>query len=259
MTRFSQFPLSMTPWPTSGLRQVSVNSFGYGGSNAHCVLNDAFNYLKARGISGKHSTASIPPGPEKPCSDPSTKNSSAYALARTPKVFVWSAANEECVRRLACLYKDFLSKLPSSISQCSDAYLDHLAYTMSNKRSSLSWKSYVVADSCATLQQKFASCLSKPLRSSSSLTLSFLFTGQGAQWVGMGIGLVMYPVFRESLRRSEGNLRALGCHWSLMGELGSLRIHGAITYIKQTGSRQESRPTTSTTPPLHNLCVPHYR
>ena len=199
-----------------------MNSFGYGGSNAHCVLNDAFNYLKIRGIRGKHCTVPIPPRPEEHCSDPLSRKHGESTLAQTPKVFVWSAANEDSVRQLASLYNRFLSTLPLSGVQCSDAYLDHLAYTMSNKRSSLPWKSYVVADSCETLQQKLGSCLSKPLRSSSSLTLSFLFTGQGAQWVGMGKDLVMYPVFRESLRRSEDSLRNLGCQMSLIGEQRSL-------------------------------------
>lgn len=50
----------MTPWPTDGLRRASVNSFGYGGSNAHCVLDDTFNYLKLRGIKARHCTARLP-------------------------------------------------------------------------------------------------------------------------------------------------------------------------------------------------------
>ncbi|EED13647.1 polyketide synthase, putative [Talaromyces stipitatus ATCC 10500] len=29
----------MTPWPTNRLRRVSINSFGYGGANAHCILD----------------------------------------------------------------------------------------------------------------------------------------------------------------------------------------------------------------------------
>ena len=207
-----------------------MNSFGYGGSNTHCVLNDAFNYLKLRGIGGKHGTARLPPRPEEPCSDPLSHKDGKYTLVQTAKVFVWSAANEDGVRRLAGLYNEFLSRGPLSGRQRSGAYLDHLAYTLSNKRSSLPWKSYIVADSFETLQQKLASCLSKPLRSSSSLTLSFLFTGQGAQWVGMGKDLVTYPIFRESLHRSEGCLRILGCQMSLIGEQRSLQNYIKISH-----------------------------
>jgi hypothetical protein len=31
-------------------------SFGYGGGNAHCVLDDAYHYLKEHGLSGGHNT-----------------------------------------------------------------------------------------------------------------------------------------------------------------------------------------------------------
>ncbi|CRK32869.1 hypothetical protein BN1723_018500, partial [Verticillium longisporum] len=33
-------PVSLRPWP-KGKRFVSVNNFGFGGSNAHCVLEKA--------------------------------------------------------------------------------------------------------------------------------------------------------------------------------------------------------------------------
>lgn len=50
---FEQFPLELIPWPTTGLRRVSVNSFGFGGTNAHAVLDDAHHYLKLRDISSQ--------------------------------------------------------------------------------------------------------------------------------------------------------------------------------------------------------------
>src|SRR5579862_9633917 len=58
-----QFPLSATPWPTSGLRRASVSSFGFGGSNSHIVLDDAYNFLRMRNLHGNHNTVHEPPTP----------------------------------------------------------------------------------------------------------------------------------------------------------------------------------------------------
>ena len=55
-----KFPLELTPWPTLGLRRASVNGFGYGGSNAHIVMEDAYNYLAQRKLSGIHRTVVNP-------------------------------------------------------------------------------------------------------------------------------------------------------------------------------------------------------
>ena len=55
-----KFPLEVTPWPSSGLRRASVNAFGYGGSNAHVVLEDAYSYLAQRKLSGFHRTVVNP-------------------------------------------------------------------------------------------------------------------------------------------------------------------------------------------------------
>ena len=266
----AQFPLETTPWPTSGLRRVSVNSFGYGGSNAHCVLDDAFNYLKRRGIKGKHCTASTPPLSEheetnhrlalgKSVSNGLTPNDhSEYASSKSPKVFVWSAADEEGVRRLAGIYEQHLSAKSISLEECADVYLNDLAYTLSNKRSSLPWKSYVVADSPESLREKLATCVAKPIRSSTAPTLSFIFTGQGAQWAGMGYGLVAYPVFEESLRRSEKSLQLLGCSWSIMGEHRSPLSH-EIAYRMQIHSRKGQKTPKSIVPRLRNPCALHCR
>ncbi|CAG8974309.1 hypothetical protein HYALB_00011979 [Hymenoscyphus albidus] len=51
-----KFPMEITPWPAKGLRRVSVNSFGFGGTNAHIILDDAYHYLQEHGLKGLHNT-----------------------------------------------------------------------------------------------------------------------------------------------------------------------------------------------------------
>ncbi|KAL9110460.1 MAG: hypothetical protein Q9227_005004 [Pyrenula ochraceoflavens] len=48
-------------WPTNGLRRASVQSFGFGGANSHIVLDDAYNFLRMRGLAGNHNTVPKPP------------------------------------------------------------------------------------------------------------------------------------------------------------------------------------------------------
>lgn len=55
------FPTQSIPWPSEGLRRVSVNSFGIGGTNAHCVLDDAYHYLLERRVPGVHQTTAMAP------------------------------------------------------------------------------------------------------------------------------------------------------------------------------------------------------
>lgn len=56
-----EFPLETMPWPAPGLRRISMNSFGVGGSNAHIIVDDAYNYLKTRHINAPHNTAAETP------------------------------------------------------------------------------------------------------------------------------------------------------------------------------------------------------
>ncbi len=59
-----QFPLTSVPWPKSGLRRISINSFGVGGTNGHTILDDAYNYLHSRRLKGLHNTTAHTPTSE---------------------------------------------------------------------------------------------------------------------------------------------------------------------------------------------------
>ena len=49
-----QVPTETKDWPLEGLRRASVNSFGYGGTNAHIFVDDAYHYLQQYRHSGGH-------------------------------------------------------------------------------------------------------------------------------------------------------------------------------------------------------------
>lgn len=49
--------------------------------------------------------------------------------------------------------------------------------------------------------------------------MAWVFTGQGAQYVDMGLELAdVYPVFEETLQKVEKVYRELGCSWSIFGK-----------------------------------------
>jgi (acyl-carrier-protein) S-malonyltransferase len=55
--------------------------------------------------------------------------------------------------------------------------------------------------------------------------ISFVFTGQGAQYQAMGSALLSYPVFQESLEEASDYIRRLGSPWSLIGKAHSTSMH----------------------------------
>ncbi|KAL1603469.1 putative PKS/NRPS-like protein biosynthetic cluster [Paraconiothyrium brasiliense] len=55
-----QVPTACIPWPTQGLRRISVDSFGFGGANAHIILDDAYHTIEALALVGNHRTLTSP-------------------------------------------------------------------------------------------------------------------------------------------------------------------------------------------------------
>src|SRR4051812_5311798 len=100
-----------------GLRRVSINCFGFGGTNAHIILDDAFHYLSERGIEGNHSSieASATSSPsitdsgiliDTPLSSFGVRDS-MFNTAR-PRLYVLSSHEQSGIEKLAHGYSKYL-------------------------------------------------------------------------------------------------------------------------------------------------------
>ncbi len=233
-----------------------MNAFGFGGSNSHVVLDDAYNYLRFNGLKGKHNSVAEPPQSDtladtspsssSPCfvdlNENGDKNAgvlydgtrfpqngvdghactdSSPDTAR-PRLLVWSAADEDGLRRLSEVYNIYLRNLSrSNLSPRRQlSFLNNLAYTLAYRRTALPWKAFTVANGVPELFTQDVS-LSLPKRSSNKLGIAYLFTGQGAQYAEMGRELLAYSTFEATLLAIEQILWDLGCEWSLTGEFHS--------------------------------------
>ncbi|KAE8384005.1 ketoacyl-synt-domain-containing protein [Aspergillus alliaceus] len=169
--------------------QVSVNSFGYGGTNVHLILDR-------------------PDDTERPCASTDDRSGSL--------IFILSARSSESARLRT---EQLLEYLEHAVPvQEKHNFLTSLAYTLSTRRSLFSWKASVIASSVSQLRERLRSInyshYQEPPR------IGFVFTGQGAQWATMGKDLwEKSAVFRESIANAEKCLNDLGADWKLTGEL----------------------------------------
>lgn len=196
-----------------------MNSFGYGGANVHIVLDDARHYLETRNLSGKHATVISSAGSTVHLTNGhfTEHDVPLKSPPREPKtrLLVWSASDEVTLKSLLAAYQQHLSTLCRPAEQ--EQYFEDLCYTLSKRRSSLPWKTFLVCNSLQELRDAIRVNTPELLRSRSAPVISFVFTGQGAQWSGMGRELLGYHVFRTSLEQATNYLQGLGCGWSLIG------------------------------------------
>ena len=214
-----QFPRRNTPWPSEGLRRASVNSFGYGGANVHVVLDDARHYLETRKLSGKHTTVLSPTGSATSLTNGHSIEhgiqSKPSPREAQPRLLVWSASDEFSLKNLLAAYYQHLSNICEPAEE--KRYFENFCYTLTSRRSLLPWKTFVVCDSLHELRDMIRTKETGLLRSRSPPIISFVFTGQGVQWSGMGRELLGHHVFRTSLEQASSYLQGLGCTWSLIG------------------------------------------
>ncbi|ORX96602.1 hypothetical protein BCR34DRAFT_497625 [Clohesyomyces aquaticus] len=221
-------PERLFAWPNSGLRRASINSFGYGGANAHVIMDDAPNYLEESELQELHQTVEC--GFD---SDETSQSSVLPAIAECSgvtgpehKLFIFSSADQTGLQRLATIYLAFLENECDSF--LCPKFIMNLAYTLASRRSFLDHRSFVVASSRLELIQQLQDGLPKRRRIAKSNNTLFIFSGQGAQWPNMGKELITYHTYRESLERSQSALLELGSPWRLIEELFAFKERSRI-------------------------------
>ncbi|RYP43494.1 hypothetical protein DL770_011642 [Monosporascus sp. CRB-9-2] len=199
---------STRPWPSiPGVdkrhRRASVNSFGFGGTNAHAILE---NYSDERVSSWPRPDTFFAP-------------------------FVFSANSEHSLRASLAAYAEFLGRNPG-------VDIHNLAWTLRQRRSLLAHRTYFAAESVEELKAQLTAAIQDQ---TNSATLCFryndrgssgrdrsklfgIFTGQGAQYARVGAELIeRSPLALHIIQSLEGHLAALAPDdrpaWSLTREL----------------------------------------
>lgn len=201
----------VTPWPMNRLRRASINSFGYGGANGHCIIDHVNNVLpdyvapgifksKANGTinghtNGQQNGESIQ---HHPIVESPRLTATTDAATRQLVLLPLSAHNEHSLK----LNVDALAQVIGKLS------LADIVYTLAARRSRFAQRSFCIVDKGNVAQNLVID--RKPVRSPlQTSNLGFIFTGQGAQWHGMGAELFEYGVFRTTIEYLDYVLGAL--------------------------------------------------
>lgn len=225
-------PTKLTKFPGNSLRRISVQGFGYGGTNAHIVLDDAFHYLAKKKLRGVHRTKA----PETKYTNGLTNHANgsgempiqshlgndvqSHLNNKNLRLFLLSAYDQEGLGRQKQALCSYLQDQEAALME--DQAMSDLAFTLGERRSQLMWRTYAVASSAeellSTLQSKES--VTPIFRSSAKNRVGFIFTGQGAQWARMGEELNQYATFRRSIEESGRFLQSnLDCGWSAAEEI----------------------------------------
>ena len=209
-------PTAAMPWPPAETseRVAGISAFAFCGTNVHMVLSEA------------------------PTAVPTVKT-----FATGPCVLPLSARSDESVLNLARRWAEG----PLTEAQNASDWRD-LCATAAACRSEFNCRLAIVAGDIAQARAAIADILAgndnaavvRATAEPEASRVAFLFTGQGAQYVGMGRGLyAAEPVFRAALDE---------CDQALRGELG-FSIVELMHPAEQSAAQSTSLDATANTQP----------
>lgn len=182
------------------VKRVSVNSFGYGGTNAHMIIEGADSLVPSARKNYQYWS------PDKQNRNVKIPRSAFYR--NRPFLLPFSAHDKATLQ----------SNIDAHGKIAGHYKLLDLSYTLANRRTRLSSRAFAVA-SHANLDIVFNQQEGYHFAEKQRIpTIGFAFTGQGAQWARMGSELITYyPSFLRSIRILDRALENLpdAPEWSL--------------------------------------------
>ncbi|MGH7936929.1 MAG: type I polyketide synthase, partial [Bryobacteraceae bacterium] len=195
-------PVTVEPFPNGTVERIAgVNSFGFGGANAHVILAEA---------------------------PPHQSEKSSTIPGNRPWPVMLSARSEKSLRDSAADLSNWVRQ--HSNANGSSPVIPDLTYTLGVRRNHHPHRLTLVAGSWAELSEELEAFAKNEetvrvrtafaARREEAPRIGFIMSGQGPQWWGMGRELMQHePVFREAIERCDAALRPW-TRFSLLEELG---------------------------------------
>jgi len=190
------------PWYTdSGKPRIgAVNSFGYGGSNVHVILQE----VTSKEISEQ----------EEP-------------VSRLNNILTISARSKEALQKMARHYSEWLK---DHVNQMDEYFVNNLCYSLNERRSQLPHRLALAFESTDDASKTLAEYANDFVGwdklasygevNSADPKIVFMFGGQGSQWYAMGRQLIeTEETFKEAILSVSNIVKDMGMKWSLVDEL----------------------------------------
>lgn len=185
-------------WPEDGMaRRAGVSSFGYGGTNGHVIIEEVGS-LYPNYQHGK------------------PKASAEYDHSASRPFLVTLSANDK-----ATLNRN----IEAHTKVANKYYLADLAYTLNKKRTKLNQRGFSVVREGQEAKGFALSAFKVGAASKGVPDIAFIFTGQGAQWAGMGVEAMQnFPRFGNTIDALDAVLQKLrnSPSWTLRSAISAL-------------------------------------
>ncbi|MEL6554473.1 MAG: SDR family NAD(P)-dependent oxidoreductase [Cyanobacteria bacterium J06621_11] len=180
-----EIPQKLTPWPTTDEpKRAGLSGFGMSGTNVHLVIEEAIDETISETVTAEELSVVDRPG----------------------HLLTLSAQSEKALDELARQYRNWVATTTADLAD--------ICFTAGVGRSHFNHRVALVAADKTQLIHQLNGLLeqARPQQEHQALPkIAFLFTGQGAQYVGMGQQLYKTEaVFRDAMDRCAASLKREG-------------------------------------------------
>ncbi|XP_070560643.1 phenolphthiocerol/phthiocerol polyketide synthase subunit C-like [Ptychodera flava] len=209
-----EVPDRLTAWPQVSKRIAGCSSFGFGGANAHIVLEEF--------ISSDAVCKNVEMEVQREFAEISAQINQKSNIDPFPTLLMTSAATKEGLQRRI---SDWITYLENDIGEDFQEFANAV-YTSALKTQHHSHRCAVICrrkeEAISELKGKLEgrpseNYIESTARDSYQSHLVFVFSGMGTQWWGMTRQLMItVSSFRETMKKIDKILRKCGAKWSLV-------------------------------------------